>query len=124
MKFLIENKEKYTVVRLKTDKLDATVSPEVKTMFVEQVPANGRNLIFDLSETRYCDSTGLSAILVGNRLCTEANGLFVLAGVPEHTQKLIKISQLDSVLTILPSIEEAIDTIFMAEVEKELGTDS
>jgi len=123
MKFLIENKEKYTVVTLKAEKLDATISPDVKAVFVEQVPANSRNLIFNLGETRYCDSSGLSAILVGNRLCTEANGLFVLAGVPEHTQKLIKISQLDSVITSLPTVEEAVDSIFMAEVEKELGAE-
>jgi anti-sigma B factor antagonist len=123
MKFLVENKEKYTVVTLKAEKLDATISPEVKAVFVEQVPANSRNLIFNLGETRYCDSSGLSAILVGNRLCSEANGLFVLAGVPEHTQKLIKISQLDSVFTSLPTVEEAVDSIFMAEVEKELGAE-
>lgn len=123
MKFLIENKEKYSVVKLNSEKLDATVSPEAKSIFVEQVPGHGRNLIFDLSETRYCDSSGLSAILVGNRLCNEASGLLVLTGVPEHTQKLIKISQLDSVLTLLPTVEEAVDAIFMAEVEKELGAE-
>ncbi|HOO10474.1 MAG TPA: anti-anti-sigma factor, partial [Cyclobacteriaceae bacterium] len=33
---------------------------------------------------------------------------------------LIKISQLDSVLHILPSVEEAIDTVFMHEIEKDM----
>jgi hypothetical protein len=34
--------------------------------------------------------------------------------------RLITISQLDSVLTIVPSTEEAIDLVFMEEVEKQL----
>jgi anti-sigma B factor antagonist len=33
---------------------------------------------------------------------------------------LISISQLDSVLSIVPTTEEAIDLIFMEEVEKQL----
>jgi len=34
--------------------------------------------------------------------------------------KLIKISQLDSVLNIMPKVEEAIDAVFMHEIEKDL----
>jgi hypothetical protein len=34
--------------------------------------------------------------------------------------KLIKISQLDSVLNILPTVEEGVDTVFMHEIEKDL----
>ena len=34
--------------------------------------------------------------------------------------KLIKISQLHNVLNILPSIEEAIDAVFMHEIEKDI----
>ncbi|MDH5383025.1 MAG: anti-anti-sigma factor, partial [Cyclobacteriaceae bacterium] len=65
--------------------------------------------------------SGLSAMLVGNRILQEDNGLFILANLSEHTSKLIKISQLDSVLNILPTVEEAIDAIFMHEIENDLG---
>jgi len=34
--------------------------------------------------------------------------------------RLITISQLDNVLSIVPTSEEAIDLIFMEEIEKEL----
>ena len=75
----------------------------------------------DLSEVKYTDSSGLSALLVGNRIVQEDGGIFVLASLSDHTTKLIKISQLDSVLNILPTVEEAVDAVFMHEVEKELG---
>lgn len=76
--------------------------------------------MFDLSGTKYIDSSGLSAILVANRLCDNANGGLVLFGVSDHVMKLFKISQLDSVISILPTQEEAVDRIFMDQIEKEL----
>jgi anti-anti-sigma factor len=79
-----------------------------------------RNIILDLTEVKYTDSSGLSALLVGNRILQEDEGLFVLACLSDHTMKLIKISQLDSVLNILPSIEEGVDAVFMHEIEKDM----
>jgi hypothetical protein len=35
--------------------------------------------------------------------------------------KLVKISQLDNVLTILPTVEEAVDTVFLNEIGRDLG---
>ena len=74
----------------------------------------------DLTEVKYTDSSGLSALLVGNRILQEDNGMFVLAGLSEHTAKLIKISQLDSVLHIVPTHQEAIDAVFLHEIEKDM----
>ena len=39
----------------------------------------------------------------------------------DNVSKLIKISQLDSILTIVPTEEEACDLIMMEEVEKNLN---
>ena len=38
--------------------------------------------------------------------------------------KLIKISQLDSVMTLLPTSEEAVDAVFMNEIERDLNNGS
>jgi hypothetical protein len=65
----------------------------------------------------------LSALLVGNRILQEDAGIFVLTCLSDHTTKLIKISQLDSVLNILPTVEEAIDAVFMHEIEKDMKDD-
>jgi anti-anti-sigma factor len=81
------------------------------------VSGNGeRNIILDLSKCRYCDSSGLSAILVANRLCKNANGIFVLTGLNDAVERLITISQLDTVLNIANTIEEGVDLI--AETNK------
>lgn len=120
MKFEVENKEKVTIVKSKVEKLDALQAPEFKSEFVMINKNDKKNLILDLSETRYCDSSGLSAILVANRLCRDSEGTFVLCGLQPSVSKLITISQLDSVLNITPTVNEAVDYVYMSEVEKGL----
>ncbi|MBS1490295.1 MAG: STAS domain-containing protein [Bacteroidetes bacterium] len=120
MKYTIDKQEKYTLIRLHEEKLDSTVAPQLKSEMVTLHAEGVRNIILDLSEVKYADSSGLSALLVGNRILQEEEGIFVLASLSDHTMKLIKISQLDSVLTILPSVEEGIDAVFMHEIEKDM----
>lgn len=120
MKFEIDNKEKVSVVATRVEKLDALNAPELKSEFVVLNKSGVKNIILDMSTTRYCDSSGLSAVLVANRLCRENNGSFVLCGLQDTVKKLISISQLDSVLKITPTVTEAIDLVYMEEVERDL----
>ena len=123
MKYSVDKDEKYSLLKIKEEKLDSTISSQLKsdliTMQAEGVP----NLIIDLSEVKYIDSSGLSALLVGNRVFSEAGGAFIIASPTEHTEKLIKISQLDKVLDILPTTHEAIESVFMHELEKGLSAE-
>ncbi len=121
MKYSISKEEKYTLITLNEDKLDSLKAPRLKSELVTLFQAGTVNLILDLSEVKYVDSSGLSAILVANRLAGEVSGQFVLAGLGDHVMKLIKISKLETVLDILPSVEEAIDSVFLGEIEKDLG---
>jgi anti-sigma B factor antagonist len=120
MKYTVDKQEKYTLLRLNEEKLDSSIAPQLKSEMVTLHAEGVRNIILDLSEVKYTDSSGLSALLVGNRILQEDNGIFILARLSEHTMKLIKISQLDSLLNILPTVEEGIDAVFMHEIEKDM----
>lgn len=120
MKFSLDKQEKYTIISLEEDKLDSTISPLLKSEFITLNAEGNRNLILDLAKVRFSDSSGLSAILVANRLCTGLEGIFILTALSDHVSKLIKISQLDTVLTILPTVAEAVDSVFMHELERNL----
>lgn len=120
MKYSIDKQEKYCLLRLNEEKLDSSIAPQLKSEMVTLHAEGVRNIILDLSEVKYTDSSGLSALLVGNRILQEDNGIFILTRLSEHTMKLIKISQLDSVLNILPTVEEGIDAVFMHEIEKDM----
>ena len=121
--FTIDKKEKYTLVTIHVEKLDSRVSPILKSELVVINAGGEKNIIIDLSECRYCDSSGLSAILIGNRLCKNENGTFVLSGLQNSVSKLISISQLDSVLQITPTVDEAVQLLYMEEVERDLDED-
>lgn len=120
MKYSVDKQEKYTLLRLNEEKLDSSIAPQLKSEMVTLHAEGVRNIILDLSEVKYTDSSGLSALLVGNRILQEDNGIFILARLSDHTMKLIKISQLDSVLNIMPTVEEGIDAVFMHEIEKDM----
>jgi len=107
MEFKIDKLENYTLIQVLEEKLDTHIAPALKSELV-LISGNGeKNIILDLSKCRYCDSSGLSAILVANRLCKNASGTFVLTGLSEAVERLITISQLDTVLNITQSVEDA-----------------
>jgi anti-sigma B factor antagonist len=120
MDYTTEKHEKYIVLKLKDDKLNDLISAQLKVRFEELNKEGVRNIILDLHHVNYCDSSGLSAILMGNKLCKNALGTFVISGMNVNVQRVITISQLDKVLMICPSLPEAIDLVFMEEIEREL----
>jgi anti-anti-sigma factor len=107
MNFNIEKTDKFAIIKVQAEKLDSNIAPSLKSELVVLNTDGVKNIIIDLTLTRYCDSSGLSAILVANRLCKNSQGIFVLTGLQDAVRKLISISQLDSILTITNSIDEA-----------------
>lgn len=105
---------------LDEENLNSVIAPDLKSEFVifrnEGIP----NFILDLSNVKYVDSSGLSAILTGNRLWKRF-GAFVITGI-EHpaVEKLLKISRLETILTVLPTASEAIDFVYMETLERDL----
>lgn len=91
------------------EKLDTTIAPGLKSELVLLAGNNEKNILLDLSKCNYCDSSGLSAILVANRLCKNSDGIFVLAGLQTAVERLISVSQLDTVITIAPTADDGIE---------------
>lgn len=121
MKYSIDKKEKYAVLQLGEENLNSLIAPKLKSELVIIANEGIRNLVFDLSNVYYVDSSGLSSILTANRLW-KAQGTFILTGI-EHpnVKKLIEISRLDTVLNIQASVEDAVKVIHMEELEREIN---
>ena len=121
MKFSIDKHDKYVVLKLNESKFTNDNTPKLKSEFILLNAEGYHNIVLDLSSIKQCDdSQDLSSLLVGDRLCKKANGLFIVTGVNEVVSKILKMSNLDMSLTIVAKIEEATDLIFMEEIEKEL----
>ncbi|RYE37192.1 MAG: anti-sigma factor antagonist [Sphingobacteriaceae bacterium] len=120
MKFTVDKHEKYVLIKLTESKLNSLISPQLKSELILMNTDGQRNIILDLSMVKFADSSGLSSLLVGHRICKNAEGSFILSGLSDSVARLISISQLENVLSIVKTTEEAIDLIFMEEIEKEL----
>jgi anti-sigma B factor antagonist len=121
MKYSVNKKEEYTIFKLHEEKLDSTIAPGLKSEFITLNAEGVKNLVLDMSEVRYTDSSGLSSLLVGNRIFSEEGGIFIMVALSEHVMKLIKISQLNNVLNIVNTLEEAVDAVFLKEIESGLN---
>ncbi len=120
MKFTVDKHEKYVLIKLNESKLNSLISPQLKSELILTNTEGQRNIILDLSAVKYADSSGLSSLLVGHRLCKNSEGSFILSGCNEAVNRLLAISQLETVLNIVKTNDEAIDLIFMEEIEKDL----
>jgi anti-sigma B factor antagonist len=123
MSFKTNKETDYTLIKFSTDKLDAIVAPDLKSELVLISKEGAKNILIDLESVKYCDSSGLSALLTGHRLCKDVGGSFVLSSIQPAVEKLITISQLNSILNIKTTSQEAIDSVFVDEIERNLGSE-
>ena len=97
------------VFKLNEKRLDTNISGLLKGEFTMMLKIDGVNrLIIDLSNVESCDSSGLSAILVANRIISANEGQIRLAAPSEKVHTLIKITQLDRVLQVTETVDQAI----------------
>ena len=120
MKYTIDKQERYAVFSLHEEKLNSVLSPDIKSEFIVLKNEGVKNLILDFSDVKFVDSSGLSALLTANRLWSEGASFIMTEIKSESVQKLIKISRLDSVFTLIPTLQESKDYILMEELEREL----
>jgi len=123
MKFTVDKKELYVVFKIEEGKLNTLQAPDLKSELVVLNAEGFRNIILDLSSVSFVDSSGLSAILVAHRLCKEHNGTFIVACPQPNVQRLIQISQLESILNVTHSVQEGADYVKMDELERQITED-
>ena len=111
MDFTVNQEKGTAIISSNVERLNASNASGLKAELVILNKQSVNNIVIDLEKTKYCDSSGLSAILVANRLCKDTNGTFVLCGLKPNVEKLIQIAQLDKVLNITSNKEEALGKI-------------
>jgi len=121
MKFSVDKSDKFWAISLEENKLDARIAPDLKSEFTIMSNRGIRNIILDLSKVSFVDSSGLSSVLLGQRTCKNMGGIMVLCGVKDSVMKVLKIAQLDKNLDILPTLDEAIECVFLYEIENEIS---
>ena len=97
----------YTCITICNEKLDARMAPDIKAEMAGIIGNGERNILVDLTNCSFCDSSGLSALLLGNRLCNNAKGSLVLFGVAPRVRGMIDLIGFESVLKVAETREAA-----------------
>lgn len=120
MKYSVDKHSDYSIFKLEDHNLNASLAPELKSQLVIFKNEGVSNLMIDMSNVKYVDSSGLGALLTGKRLY-EGHGSLVIFGIDNPVvKKVFEISKLDDVLNIVPTKEEAEDFVRMEQIERSL----
>lgn len=112
MKFEIEQDDSYSVLTLKTDRLDSKIAPDLKSQIILLANASEKgHLIVDLQSVSFADSSGLSALLMAHRLYRDTDRKFVLCGLSDRIKKLLEISQLNDIFVTVDGRKSALEHI-------------
>jgi anti-sigma B factor antagonist len=73
------------------------------------VAQNDGNLIVDMSELRYIDSTGIKTVVDAHSTFKQTKRRMVRAAVPPTIQKILNITGVDRLVPVFASIEAALE---------------
>ncbi|MBI9071995.1 MAG: STAS domain-containing protein [Melioribacteraceae bacterium] len=108
LNFELKRNGEVAIFKLNEPRLDANIAGLLKGEFTILLHAEEiTKLVLDLSQIEYCDSSGLSAILLAFRVIKSNEGHIRIASPSKNVKSLIEISQLDRVLPISDTVEEA-----------------
>ncbi|MER6303821.1 STAS domain-containing protein [Kitasatospora sp. NPDC001539] len=82
--------------------LDFEFAPVLRERVEQLALAPGQCLVIDLSGLRFCDSSGITALLAARRHARAAGADMALAAVPTKTLRILTVVGLDRVFTIRP----------------------
>jgi len=100
MKFDVHKNGNGVTLIVHERKLDSAIAAELKGEFLLLCKPKVDTLTIDLAEVEFCDSSGLSALLIADRKMKEHGGSVRLLHVHKKVLSLLKISMLDRVFEI------------------------
>lgn len=107
MNILTEKANRAVVLHVKEKRLDAYNSGEFKNRITRLIEEGNINLIIDLGDVSFIDSSGLGALLSGYKNVSSHQGSLTLSGLQSQVQSLFELTRLHRVFKIYPSLEEA-----------------
>lgn len=122
MNFTIEKTERYALIRLAEAALDGDMPATFETLNRNLFREGYSNFIVDMESVQFVDMPGVMAIRKINRQCTNEEGLLILVTDSEDLIELLDTAG-GSELTFLPTVEEAIDAVFMNELENDFRSE-
>lgn len=93
--------------------LDLSTSPIFRDKIEAELERdeNIRHLVLDLEEASFIDSSGLGAVLGRYKSISQRGGKLAGVNVPPHLEKLFALSGLLKIMTLCPTVQDALNTL-------------
>ncbi len=92
-----EPKGKITGIIQDTNRLTATIAPEIKGSLTDALKQNGVILVLNLNNIKFIDSTGIGVLISALKTARQHNSNFVLCSVQDDVMSLLKLMKLDQI---------------------------
>lgn len=89
--------------------VDVYTAPRLKETLVEEIASGCSNVLVDLEDVGFIDSSGLGVLVGGMRRAKEGGGTIRLVCTRDNILKIFRITGLDKVFPIFSTVEEAGD---------------
>ena len=108
MNLNIEEKGATVLIEVKEERLDAHNSSELKTQMLTLFDDGKNNLVIDLQDVRFVDSSGLGSLVSGFKNASARSGNLKLCGLQPQVKSMFELTRLHRVFEIFPGSEEAL----------------
>lgn len=96
------------VITVNSARIDAAVAIEFKDAMRAETNNDNPTVILDLSQVDFIDSSGLGAIVASMKHLGQDRAL-VLAGLTPTVEKVFRLTRMDSVFSVCPTLESALE---------------
>lgn len=107
---VVGEKKGIVVIRIKEERLDAHISDDFKNELRRIYEGGKKNILVDMTDVRFIDSSGLGAFVTTLRTANSHKGMLKLAGLKPQVQALFDLTRLNLILRIFPTTVEALET--------------
>jgi anti-sigma B factor antagonist len=88
--------------------VDLRTSPQLRERLIESAQRNQGDLLVDLSQVPYMDSSGVGTMVFVKREVERQGDRLVLIGLQPRVRSVFEITNLEKFFNIVQSVEEAI----------------
>ena len=106
MKYPVKRQGQYTVLSLNGE-VDLNCSPDARKQILKYLN-NKENLLVDMSEVEYIDSSGVASLVEGFQLSRSLKLDFALVGVSRPAMQVLQLAKLDKIFPVYDSIDDIV----------------
>jgi anti-sigma B factor antagonist len=97
------------VVFVKEERLDANNSDELKSELNHLFETGTKDVIVDLKEVRFIDSSGLGVLVSGFKNASTRQGTIKLSGLQTQVKSMFELTRLHRVFDIYSTVDDALE---------------